>query len=314
MTVAVYEILCLIWGSTWLAITYVVEDVPPVTSAAVRFWLAALVFLGVHLIRPIRFPRAWRTCLGMIVFGVPQFTVSYATVYWAEQHISSGMTSVLFAAFPFWVAGFSAWFLKAEPWTGGKLVGLVCGILGVGTVLLNPAPAAHAVTEGQASSSTLQTVLAVWGVLAATAVCGLSVVWIKRLYHSQDTIALTALQLLGGALGLTVVALILEEPAAVRWTLQSALATVYLAIFGSAVAFLGYYWLLQRIEGTTVATVTFVTPILALILGWLFRGERITWWLLVGSLLVLAGLRSVAVSGRKPPTALPLEAVECEPA
>jgi drug/metabolite transporter (DMT)-like permease len=247
----------------------------------------------------------------MIIFGVPQFTVSYAVVYWAEQHISSGMTSVLFAAFPFWVAGFSAWLLKSETWTSRKFVGLVCGILGVGTVLMNPAPAAHAAGAEVASNGS-EAVLAVWALLATTAICGISITWVKRLYHDQDTFALTSMQLLGGALGLSVVALILEDPLSVRWTVQSALATVYLAVFGSVLAFLGYYWLLKRIEGTMVATVTFVTPILALLLGWLVRGETITWWLLVGSLLVLIGLRSVAISGRKVPAAARLEAVECE--
>lgn len=283
MVVAVYIALCLIWSSTWLAIKYVIDDVPPVTGAAVRFWLASFLFLGFHAVRRIDFPRDWPTRLAIVAWGCPQIGVSYAAVYWAEQHISSGMTALMFATFPFFVAVFSARLIEGEGWTRAKLLGLISGLTGVGIVCFD---------QWRIASTTAA--LAVIGVVFATMVCGLSVVYIKRNYSKCDTFALTALQMLGGAIALTVFAFAVESPTAAQWTPRSFGATVYLAVFGSAVAFFGYYWLLKRIEGTTVATITFVTPVLALVLGWLALDESISLSTLFGGVLVLSGVRSVA--------------------
>lgn len=286
MNVAVYIALCLIWSSTWLAIKYVIQDVSPLTGAAARFWIAVLIFLGVHLWRRISFPPDWRTRLGMVAWGFPQIGLGYALVYWAEQHISSGMTALLFAAFPFWVAAFSARLIKDETWSIGKFVGLVLGAIGVGVVCIDP--------ECMASPSAP---IAVAGILLATLTCGLGIVCIKRYYGKCDTAALTALQMLGGAVALTVAAFVVETPTDVSWTTQSIVATAYLAIFGSAVAFFGYFWLLKRVESTVVATITFVTPVIAIFWGWLLLDEPVSRWLIIGGVLVLVGVRTVVRSG-----------------
>lgn len=294
MIVAVYIGLCCIWGSTWLAITYVIDDVPSCTAAAARFWVATAAYVVVHAFRRIRFPTDWRTRLGMVAWGAPQIGIAYSLVYWAEGHISSGLTAVLFATFPFFVAGFSAWLIEGEGWTKAKFIGLVCGMLGVGVVFMD-----------QLAATSMTKPVAVAAVVAAAFSCGASVVWIKRRYMHYDTVALTASQLLGGSMTLTAVAFLFEEPLSAPWTPKAIFATLYLAVFGSAIAFFGYYWLLKRIEGTAVAAINFVTPVLAVLLGWQVRGETITPWLLIGGGLVFAGVRLVLRSqaGRDGPAA-----------
>lgn len=289
MVVAVFVILCLIWSSTWLGITYVIADVPPLTGAAARFVLATLLYFGVHLVRRIKFPRDWRTCIAIIVMGVPHISISYATTYWAEQHISSGMTAVLFATFPFVVAAVSAWLIVEEAWTRRKAIGLVCGFLGVGVVFYE-----------QLVFDSDMAALAVTAVVLGAVSCGVSIVYIKRYFNHHDTVALTALQMVGAAVSLAMVAFMFESPLKVQWTTPAILGTVYLAVFGSAIAFFGYYWLLKRMEGTAAASITFVTPVLALLLGWIFRDEQVTWTLLVGATLVLVGVRFVVTSRSKP--------------
>jgi len=296
MNTAVYVTLCVIWSSTWLAITVVIRDVPPVSGAAARFWLAAAIYLSFHAVRRLSFPADLRSRLGMIALGIPQITVSYSFVYWGEQYISSGMTALLFATFPLWVAVFSARWVVGEPWTLYKFIGLVCGIVGVAVVSLKPAESAIT-TDGVTSTSL--PMLATLGVLFGAFVCGLSIVWIKRLYGGQNAVALTASQMLGGALGLTAAAFMLEEPMAIEWTRRAVIATVYLAVFGSALAFFGYYWLLQRVEGTLVATINFVTPVLTIFFGWLVLGEPLSANLFVGGALVLAGVWSVVGSAKR---------------
>jgi len=262
--------------------------------SAVR--LAAAIYLSLHAIRRISFPRDWRTRLGMIALGVPQITVSYSFVYWAERYISSGMAALLFATFPLWVATFSARWLAGERWTPGKFIGLVCGIVGVAVVSFRPAKAA--IATGGAGASNLPT-LATIGVLFGSFVCGLSIVWIKRLYGRHDAVALTASQMFGGAIGLTAAAFVLEKPLSAEWTPNAIAATVYLAVFGSALAFFGYYWLLQRVEGTLVATINFVTPVLTIFFGWLVLHEPLSGNLFVGGALVIAGVWSVVGSAKR---------------
>lgn len=288
MVILVYIALCLIWSTTWLAIKYAIADVQPLTAAAARFWIAALFFLLLHCVRPIRFPKDWPTRFAIMAWGCAQIGISYALVYWSERYIASGMTAVLFATFPFFVAVTSARIIKDEHWTTAKVIGLACGLLGVAVVFVDE------IRVG----STLGAV-AVCAVVVASAVGGISVTYIKRDFHNIDTVALTTLQMVGGAVSLSLAAVAFETPQLADWTTSALVATLYLALVGSAAAFLGYYWLLMRIDSTTLASFAFITPVLALIWGWLFLSESVTRSVAVGGALVLAGVWSVARSGRR---------------
>lgn len=94
-----YASLCLIWGSTWAAISVLVSHVPPMRSAAVRFVIAGLLLLPVAMLRRVRWPvrDEWRTIAAMCVL---MFAIPYALIFWAEQHITSGLTAVIYAASP----------------------------------------------------------------------------------------------------------------------------------------------------------------------------------------------------------------------
>ncbi|NOT00198.1 MAG: DMT family transporter [Phycisphaerales bacterium] len=279
MVAAVFIALCLIWSSTWVVIVYATDGVPPCTSAAVRFWIASALLMVVHLFRPIAFPRDWRTRLGILGLGVPHIGISYALVYWAEQHISSGLTAVVYLTYPCFVAAYSAWLFTQERWTAGKVAGLVFGIVGVCVVSFD---------ENMVRGS-----VAIMGVLAAllsSAISSFVVVAIKRWYAHHDSVAITVLQLLAGAITLTVFALLLEFDEKTDWKPRVVAATLYLAIFGSAIAFFGFYWLLKRVESTVASMITFVFPPLAVGWGWLLKNEPVTKNLFVGGALVLIGV------------------------
>lgn len=285
--IAVYLGLCVIWGSTWLGIKYVVADVPPLTGLAVRFWVAVAVLGLYYAVRGRAVPVTARQAVAILAINAPPASLSYFLVYWAEGFIPSGLTSVVFATFPFFVAALSAVLLPNEPWTARKTLGLLCGIAGVGLIYYD-----------QLRVSSAREAVAVVAVLGSALVSGLSVVVIKRWFQGVDAVALTATQLLGCAVLLTVVAGLLEAPLDVRWTRSAALATLYLGVIGTALAFFGYYWLLQRVPGTTVATLTFVTPFVAVLLGWLVADEALSAWLVAGGFLVLTGVGFVVKPGR----------------
>lgn len=271
-----------------MVIIYATEGVPLCTSAAVRFWIATALLMVVHLFRPIAFPRDWRTRLGILGLGVPHIGISYALVYWAEQHISSGLTAVIYVTYPCFVAAYSAWLFAQERWTVLKAAGLVLGIAGVCVVSFD-----ENIVRGS---------VAIMGVLAAllsSAISSFVVVAIKRWYAHHDSVAITVLQLLAGAITLTLLALTFERGRTAEWTARVVAATLYLAVFGSAVAFFGFYWLLKRVESTVASMITFVFPPLAVVWGWLLKDEPVTKNLFVGGALVLMGVGLVVRSSTR---------------
>jgi drug/metabolite transporter (DMT)-like permease len=265
-----------------VVIRYATDGVPLCTSAAVRFWIATGLLMIVHLFRPIAFPRDWRTRLGILGLGVPHIGISYALVYWAEQHISSGLTAVIYVTYPCFVGAYSAWLFAQERWTVGKIAGLAFGIAGVCVVSFD-----ENIVRGS---------VAIMGVLAAllsSAISSFVVVAIKRWYAHHDSVAITVLQLLAGAITLTVFAVLFEAGRSATWTARVVAATLYLAVFGSAAAFFAFYWMLKRVESTVASMITFVFPPLAVVWGWLLKNEPVTKNLFVGGALVLIGVRLV---------------------
>ena len=120
MTVALYALLCLIWGSTWLAIKVGLTGVPPFLGAGLRFLLSA-VLVGLVLVarrKPIRLSRGETICVVSLGFLV--FWLDYAAVYWAEMRISSGLTAILFSTMPLMTSLLSAYVMRSETLSRGK--------------------------------------------------------------------------------------------------------------------------------------------------------------------------------------------------
>src|SRR5512145_2078821 len=134
MVAALYGLICLIWGSTWLAIKIGLQGVPPFLGAAIRFLLsAALMGLMLALRRQrLHLTRDERICV--LSVGLLVFWLDYAAVYWAETHISSGLTAVLFSTMPLITSVLSAYWTRTETLSRRKLTGILVGMLG--TVLL----------------------------------------------------------------------------------------------------------------------------------------------------------------------------------
>src|SRR5690349_2825232 len=95
-----YGSLCLIWGSTWLAIRVVVSDVPPLTAAAIRFFAAAVLLLGVVLLQRRRWPKDKREWNAILILSITIMAVPYGLLFWAEQYVTSSMTAIFYSAMP----------------------------------------------------------------------------------------------------------------------------------------------------------------------------------------------------------------------
>lgn len=281
MTYFIFGLLCLIWGSTWLAIKIGLQDSPPLWSAGFRFVIAALIILVINRIRNVTYPTD-RKHLWKIAFpGIFMYGLSYSLVYAAEVHISSSLTAVIFASFPFLIALFSIFMLQEEKLTPRGWLGLTVGFLGILVVFYDSLVTSRFVFFG--------TALAAFGAIASA----YGTVYIRSRLQRENIFVMSAVQMSLGAVIIISLAAILEPIAKFKVTGKSIGALIYLAIFGTVIAFLGYYNLLKKIPAIKVSQITYITPVIAVILGYLILSERFTLSAALGAILVLFGVMLV---------------------
>ncbi len=283
--------LGLIWGATWLFIKIGLADVPPFTFVAIRFFIAAVPLFVLLRVRRTPLPRKMSDWVLTVSTGVLGFAIGYGLVYWGEQHISAGLTAILFTTYPLFGLVFAHFMVPGEPITMRRLVGVVVGIAGVALIF--------------GEQLTLGSALAVLGSLAvvvSAACAALSSVLIKARGGHLDPAFLTVAQILTGAVPLLVVGLLLEgSPFDLHWTPMALVSLAYLAFFGSSLAFVIWYWLIRAIKVTTAQLLPFVNTLVAVVLGAVVLDEELGWRALAGGAAILLGLAvALAPNGRRP--------------
>ncbi len=281
-----FSIISFVWGSTWLAIKIGLESIPPFLGAGVRFAVATLILLAIVRIRQLRVPFTPDAKKVYLVLGILSFGIAYAMVYWGEQFITSGLCSVLFAAFPFCVAVFSHFILENERLTAFKVTGIALGIAGL--VIIFWADLRLSDSSGA---------LGMTAVLLSAALQGVTLVLIKKYGQPVNPFAMNLMGMGLGTVVLFVLGITLERGQPMVWNKAAVGSVLYLAAFGSVLAFVTYYWLLKRIEAVYLALTTLINPIVAVILGALVLGESLAPHTAAGAVLVLAGL--LAANGKQ---------------
>ncbi len=281
-----FLIISFVWGSTWLAIKIGLESIPPFLGAGVRFAVATLILFAIVRTRQLRVPFTPDAKKVYLVLGVLSFGIAYALVYWGEQFISSGLCSVLFAAFPLCVAVFSHFILENERLTAFKIAGIALGVAGLVVIFW-----------GDLSLSGSTGVPGMAAVLLSTVLQGVTLVLIKKYGQPVNPFAMNLVGMGLGTIVLLALGFTFERGQPVVWSSAAVGSVLYLAAFGSVVAFVTYHWLLKRIEAVYLALTTFINPIVAVILGAVVLGETLAPQTAAGAALVLAGL--LAANGKQ---------------
>jgi drug/metabolite transporter (DMT)-like permease len=279
-------LLVLIWGTTWAAIRLGLEGVPPFTGVAIRMAIAAAILLTAGAMLRLRLGRERRERWLWLVNGVLSFFVSYSIVYWAEQWIPSGLAAVLFATFPLFTAILAHWLLPTERLTGAMALGILVAFAGVATIYSQD----FALLGGR------QMALAAVVFLISPLVSAIANVIVKRWGSGIHPVSLTGVSFAIGATLLGLAAGIAERGRPVRFDALSMGCILYLAVFGSAIAFALYFWLLQKLPATRLALVAYATPVIAVVVGVLFLDEPFTMRLVVGSAAVIVGVAIAATA------------------
>ncbi len=284
--ILVYTLLCLIWGSTWMAIKIGLADAPPIWSAALRFILAVAILVTINLVTRQKYPQGWRNKWRVAWPGIFTYFGSYSFTYLGSQYISSALASILFAVFPFMVMLLMTLMLKSERITLRAVVGVVLGFAGVVLIFLEP--------MDYGSYAAFGMLMMLLSPLAAA----MGTVSIKAYLKDEDVFPMVTLQMTLGAILLTITAALVEDITMFKVTTASIGAMIFLAIFGSVVTFTSYYWLLKRLPILTMSMVALITPIVAMCLGYVVLDEVLKIQDYIGAALVLAGVATVNLKSK----------------
>lgn len=278
MVALLHVLLCLIWGSTWLAIKLGLVGVPPFLGAGLRFLLSTLLVGAVLAARGkrLRLTRDDRVCV--LSLGLLVFWLDYAAVYWAELRISSGLTAILFATMPLMTVLLSRFWMQSETLHARKIVGILMGVLGT-ALLFWPHERAG-----------LPQALGMLAALGASLCAAINLVTMKKHEQHGDPFVLNFFGMGIGTVCLLAMSAGLEDWSALAWSRINVLTILYLSICGSVIAFSAYYRLIKAIDATLVSLITLITPIVALVLGRGFLGETVTSAAVAGVVTILAGV------------------------
>jgi len=271
--------LCLIWGSTWIVIKDGLNDLPPFTSAAARFLVAALAMTAIAPAIARREGGGKPTFRLALILGVCNFAASYAIVYWTETKLPSGVVSVLWAVFPMMMAAASTRFIATESLRPRQWIGFVLGFLGVALLFATDLRSLGPVGIQAAAILLLSPLVSCVGNIV-----------LKREGRDVSSALVNRDAMWIGAVILTALAFGFERDADVEWTLRAVRSVAYLALVGTVAAFGLYFWLLRHTEAWRMSTIAYITPAIALLLGTFVGDEPFTMWTLAGSLTILAGV------------------------
>ncbi len=274
-----FAIVCFVWGSTWLAIKVGLQSMPPFLGAGIRFAIASMILLVLVRVRRAKVPRTRDAMKVYVVLGTLSFGVCYALVYWGEQFISSGLSSVLFAAYPFCVALFSHFLLERERLTAFKMAGIILGIAGLAVIFSADLRVADA-----------SAIAGMAAVLLSTILQAFSLIQVKKHGQAIDPFAMNWVGMTMAAVLLLVLGLMVDRGKPMVLDGAAIGSVLYLAAVGSVLAFVTYYWLLKRTEAVYLSLSSFINPIIAVILGAVILGESLAPQTAAGTTLVLLGL------------------------
>lgn len=277
---AVITAMTLIWGSTWAAIRIGLQDIPPFAGVAMRFAVASVLLFVLARVLGIGLGKSRREVVLWWVNGLLVFVATYGIVYWAEQRVPSGLTAVLFATFPLFVALLAQVVLPAERFTLRSAVGIVLGFVGVAVIFSEDLGAIAAPGAPFAAAVVLL------GSFSA-AVANVSV---KRWGKGIHPISLTAVPMAISAVVMGGISLAVERGRPFELTPLATGTVLYLAVLGSAFTFYCYFWLMERMPATKVALTNYGSPVVAVLIGAFVLDEALTARVVVGTLLVISGV------------------------
>ncbi|MDQ3282004.1 MAG: EamA family transporter [Acidobacteriota bacterium] len=285
-----FAIVCVVWGTTYLAIRIALDTIPPLLLTGARFTAAGLVMLAISKLRGDAIPRDARTLGNLALIGFLMVGVGNLAVVWAEQWVPSGIAALLVATAPFWMAIIELFRKSGERVSLQSGIGMAIGFCGV-AMLVTP----------RGSGGTF----GVGFLLGALAIQIGGMCWQLGSAHGKynlahvPLVASAALQMLFGGLIVTIAGFVIGEGPKFAVTPRTLGALAYLTIFGSVIAYSAYVFALAHMSTTHTSLYAYVNPVVAVFLGWLILSEPLTGVSIAAMFVILAGVALVQTAGWK---------------
>ncbi|PAT01977.1 EamA family transporter [Candidatus Izimaplasma bacterium ZiA1] len=257
-----YILVCIIWGSTYLAIKVGVKDSPPLLFASIRFIIAGSILLIYGKIRGYHMP-SFKNFLRLGVVGLLLLLGGNGFVMYAETTVDSGISSLIISTIPIFIFIIEVFVLKTTMVTKSTVFGLLLGFIGI-YILINP--------------SNIVDVDFVGGMylIIASLLWSIGSVYSKTINSKSNMQVNIGVQMLIGGIGQLIVGVLLNEHQSITFTSNSIIALVYLIFIGSLIGYSSYIYLLSKWPATKVSTYAYINPIVAIILGNIFLSEKLS--------------------------------------
>ena len=279
-----YLTVCIVWGSTYLAIRVGVTDMPFLVFAGVRFFTAGSIILLASKLMGWKFPDCLNDYKTIAFAGIMLLFISNGLVCWAEQWIDSGLTALLLAATPLFMALIEVIVPRDQRIGGLGWIGLVIGFLGV-VYLFSP----HLSLEGQ----TLPAMLAVLGASLNWAIAS---IYLKRRIVSGSMMPNVGVQMFAAGVLFLLAAVFFGGISLEEASTDGIAALLYLIFIGSILAYTAFNYMLKALPASKAGTYAYVNPVVAVILGYLILNEIVTTQTIIAALIILGGVVLVQVS------------------
>jgi drug/metabolite transporter (DMT)-like permease len=287
-----------IWGASYLFIKVGGESIPPVTFVMGRVGLAGITLFLIALLRREKLPSwrapVWRWLWAM---GLLNSVVPYTLITWGETRVSSGLAAILVGAMPIFTVLLAHWLTQDEKITPLKAVGIALGFCGV-VILFLP---------DVVTGATFNLVGGLAILLAAVSYAFASIQARKHL-KGFPHVSVALGQMITASAILIPASFLLDQPWTLTPTMPSLVSLLILAVVGTALAYLMYYWLIEHVGATRTSLVTYISPVIAVFLGALVLNETLHWTTFAGLLLIVAGVG--LVTRKRAPDAVPLVTAE----
>lgn len=296
-TLLAFSVIYFVWGSTFFAIRVGVHEVPPLLLAAMRFLIAGLIVYGWAIVCRERSPSS-RQWMSALLVAVLIFVIDYGCVFWAEQRVASGVTAVMLATIPMFMALSEIIVLRTQRMTVRLGLALLIGLAGVAVMMSRSLNLGGAPLDRAGAVALIIASLS-WSVAS---------ILTRRLPLPASKVMSAGAQMLVGGVLLVLAAGVLGEfrgfdPSSV--SREAWLALVYLTVAGSVIGFTAYLWLIHHESPTKVGTYAYVNPVVAVLVGYFLGGETLGLRTILGTAFVLVSVVVITTTRAKAPVVTP---------
>lgn len=274
-----FAIMVFIWSTTWAVLKIGLYDTPPSVGLTARFATAAGVLFFYFAIKKIKIPLTKDHVKLYLIVGLFNMALSYFCTYWGTQFIPSSLSSILWSTMPLMIGLQAHFFIPGERLNFYKLISILMATAGVIMIL-----------SDQKLIINRNVLIGSLIVLLAVFMGSFPNIYTKRFKHEFNPLVLSAMAMLVATIFHAINATLTQKWQQADWNLISIGSAIYLGIFGSATAFSIFYYLIKQVSLVKVSFLTFITPIVASIIGWLFMNETITLKEIIGCLIILSGI------------------------